>query len=130
MTKNDLRKEILKLVNQYGEENFTNSTFKEEDVIPPSGKVIGGSELVAMTDAVLDGWLTCGRYNDSFQKKLSEYLGVRCLLTTNSGSSANLLAFTALTSPKLGDRRIKPGIFKEMLDYSVSKIKEFFGIGW
>jgi CDP-6-deoxy-D-xylo-4-hexulose-3-dehydrase len=62
-----------------------------------------------MTDAVLDGWLTTGRFNEKFEKKLGEYLSVKHVLTTNSGSSANLLAFTALTSPKLGDRAIQPG---------------------
>ena len=62
-----------------------------------------------MVEASLDGWLTTGRFNDDFQKKLSNFLGVKYLLTTNSGSSANLLAFTALTSPKLKDRAIKKG---------------------
>ena len=62
-----------------------------------------------MTDAVLDGWLTTGRFNDEFERKLAEFLGVRQAITTNSGSSANLLALTALTSPKLGNRQLKPG---------------------
>ena len=109
MSKEDLRKKILKLVEQYGEENITQDAFKEGDVIPPSGKVIGGSELKMMTDAVLDGWLTAGRFNVNFEKELGTYLGAKYVLTTNSGSSANLCAFTALTSPKLGDRRLKPG---------------------
>lgn len=109
MSKEDLRKKILKLVEQYGEENITQEAFKEGDVIPPSGKVIGGSELKMMTDAVLDGWLTAGRFNVKFEKELGTYLGAKYVLTTNSGSSANLCAFTALTSPKLGDRRLKPG---------------------
>lgn len=78
-------------------------------VIPPSGKVIGSAELVAMMDAVMDGWLTTGRFNDQFEKKLGEFVGVPRVLTTNSGSSANLLAFMALTSPKLGERAIRPG---------------------
>jgi CDP-6-deoxy-D-xylo-4-hexulose-3-dehydrase len=109
MSKEDLRKKILKLVEQYGEENITQEAFKEGDIIPPSGKVIGGSELKMMTDAVLDGWLTAGRFNVKFEKELGTYLGAKYVLTTNSGSSANLCAFTALTSPKLGDRRLKPG---------------------
>ena len=109
MSKKDLREEILKLVEQYGEENFSKNIFKEGDVIPPSGKVIGSNELKMMTDAVLDGWLTTGRFNTEFEKKLGDYLGAKFVLTTNSGSSANLCAFTALTSPKLGDRRLKPG---------------------
>ena len=62
-----------------------------------------------MTEAVLDGWLTTGRFNEAFEKRLAKYLGRRCVLTTNSGSSANLLAFSALTSPRLGERAIKPG---------------------
>jgi CDP-6-deoxy-D-xylo-4-hexulose-3-dehydrase len=62
-----------------------------------------------MVEASLDGWLTTGRFNDAFEKKLRDFLGVKFLITTNSGSSANLLAFSALTSPKLKDRAIKPG---------------------
>ena len=110
MNKEKLRKEILKLVNQYGSMDSDTSLFKEgESTIPPSGKVIGGNELEMMTDAVLDGWLTTGRFNEAFEKKLGDYLSVKHVLTTNSGSSANLLAFTALTSPKLGDKAIQPG---------------------
>lgn len=109
MSKEDLRDKILQLVEQFGEENINNSAFQDGDVIPTSGKVIGASELKMMTDAVLDGWLTAGRFNEQFEKKLSEYLGIKHVITTNSGSSANLLAFTALTSPKLGNKRIQPG---------------------
>jgi CDP-4-dehydro-6-deoxyglucose reductase, E1 len=109
MSRKDLREKILKLVEQYGEEYLGNESFKEGDIIPPSGKVIGGNELKMMTDAVLDGWLTSGRFNAEFEKQLGNYLGAKFVLTTNSGSSANLCAFTALTSPKLGDRRLKPG---------------------
>ena len=105
-----LRKQILELVQQYGDLDNKISTFeKGKTVIPPSGKVIGGDELKIMTDAVLDGWLTTGRFNEQFENNLANYIGVKYALTTNSGSSANLLAFTALTSPKLGDRQIKPG---------------------
>ena len=109
MSKEELRDKILQLVGQFGEDNLIKTPFKEGDVIPSSGKVIGATELKMMTDAVLDGWLTAGRFNEKFEKKLSEYLGIKHVITTNSGSSANLLAFTALTSPKLGDKRIKPG---------------------
>ncbi|WP_016592562.1 lipopolysaccharide biosynthesis protein RfbH, partial [Yersinia pestis] len=80
-----------------------------KSVVPPSGKVIGTKELQLMVEASLDGWLTTGRFNDAFEKKLGEYLGVPYVLTTTSGSSANLLALTALTSPKLGVRALKPG---------------------
>ncbi len=110
MDREILRKKILQLVEQYGELNIDNNPFKGGvSTVPPSGKIIGGNELRMMTDAVLDGWLTTGRFNEKFEKKLSNYLGVKHAITTNSGSSANLLAFTALTSPRLGDRSIKPG---------------------
>ena len=109
MSKEDLRQRILELVEQYGEEYLTGSSFKTGDIIPPSGKVIDGKELKMMTDAVLDGWLTSGRFNTKFEKKLGDYLGAKFVLTTNSGSSANLCAFSALTSSKLGERSLKPG---------------------
>ncbi len=105
-----LRKEILQKVSEFGKIKYQNPTFNpEETIIPPSGKVLDGHELQNMVDASLDGWLTTGRFNEAFEKKLANYLGVRYLLTTNSGSSANLLAFSALTSDKLGERAIKPG---------------------
>ena len=78
-------------------------------VIPPSGKVIGVEERQLMVEASLDGWLTTGRFNAEFEKKLATFIGVKHLITVNSGSSANLVAFSTLTSPKLGDRAIKPG---------------------
>ena len=78
-------------------------------MIPPSGKVIGGAELHNMVEASLDGWLTTGRFNDAFERRLAAFLGVKHVLTVNSGSSANLLAFSALTSPSLGDRALHPG---------------------
>jgi CDP-4-dehydro-6-deoxyglucose reductase, E1 len=77
--------------------------------IPPSGKVLGVSELQMMVDASLDGWLTAGRFNELFEKKLATFLGVKHLLTVNSGSSANLVAFSTLTSEKLGERAIRAG---------------------
>lgn len=77
--------------------------------VPPSGKVIGAAELTNMVDASLDGWLTTGRFNAEFEQRLAAFIGVKHLITVNSGSSANLLAFLALTSPKLGERAIKPG---------------------
>lgn len=80
-----------------------------ETVIPPSGKVIGEEEVALMIEASLDAWLTTGRFNEAFEKKLAAFIGVKHLMTVNSGSSANLVAFSALTSPKLGDRAIKKG---------------------
>jgi len=78
-------------------------------VIHPSGKVIGSQEIQNMVDASLDSWLTTGRFNEAFEQKLAKFLGVKHVFTTNSGSSANLLALSTLTSPKLGDRRLKQG---------------------
>ncbi len=78
-------------------------------VVPPSGKVIGARELELLVEASLDGWLTTGRFNDAFERKLAAYLGRRHVRTTNSGSSANLLAMTALTSHLLGEQALKPG---------------------
>ncbi|BBL74475.1 lipopolysaccharide biosynthesis protein RfbH [Methylomagnum ishizawai] len=77
--------------------------------VPPSGKVIGAPEMQAMVEAALDGWLTTGRFNAAFEQRLGRFLGAKHVLTVNSGSSANLLAFSALTSPKLGERAIRPG---------------------
>ena len=105
-----LRKEIRLLVENYAELAFPSLPFNPgESAIPPSGNVIGAAELVNMVDASLDGWLTTGRFNALFEKKLASYLGVEFALSVNSGSSANLVAFSTLTSPKLGNRAIKKG---------------------
>lgn len=110
MTPDILRQEISKLVEQYALAALIPKPFVAGDsVIPPSGKVIGARELQLMVEASLDGWLTTGRFNAEFEKKLANFLGVKHLLSVNSGSSANLVAFSALTSPKLGDRAIKKG---------------------
>ena len=78
-------------------------------MVPPAGKVLGALEIQNMVEAALDGWLTTGRFNDAFEKKLAAFLGVRHVITVNSGSSANLVALATLTSPKLGERALKPG---------------------
>ena len=110
MSQEQLRKQIAELVAQYAETAMAPKPFEAgKSVVPPSGKVIGTKELQLMVEASLDGWLTTGRFNDAFEKKLGEYIGVPYVLTTTSGSSANLLALTALTSPKLGARALKPG---------------------
>jgi len=110
MSKEQLRAKIADLVEQYAELEYAPKDFVGgESVVPPSGKVLGAKELQLMVEASLDGWLTTGRFNDAFEKRLGEYLGVPYVLTTTSGSSANLLALTALTSPKLGERQLKPG---------------------
>ena len=80
-----------------------------ETLIPPSGKLIGEEEVKYMVEASLDGWLTTGRFNQYFQEKLSEFLNVKHLITVNSGSSANLVAFSSLTSHMHKERAIKPG---------------------
>jgi len=105
-----LRQQIAELVGRYAELQLAPRPFVAgQSPVPPSGKVIGAGELQAMTEAVLDGWLTTGRFNQAFEARLRQYLGRRCVLTTNSGSSANLLAFSALTSPRLGERAIRKG---------------------
>lgn len=102
--------EINKLVSDYSKIKFASNEFiGGENVIPPSGKLIGETELQNMVSAALDGWLTTGRFNEKFEKGLAQFLGVKYCLSVNSGSSANLVAFSTLTSPKLGDKRIKKG---------------------
>lgn len=105
-----IRKQIDNLVDQYAAIEFAPKKFSpEKTAIPPSGKMIGPEELKNMVNASLDGWLTTGRFNEEFEKKLAEFIGVKHAITVNSGSSANLIAFSALTSPKLGDRAIQKG---------------------
>ena len=105
-----LRSQISELVQQYADIAYAPKPFVPgQSAVPVSGKVIGAGELKMMVDASLDGWLTTGRFNAMFEQRLSEFLGVKYLITVNSGSSANLVAFSALTSPKLADRAIKQG---------------------
>jgi len=107
---NALREEIAGLVTKYAAEQYKPTNFVGgETVIPPSGKLLGEEELQNMVSASLDGWLTTGRFNTEFEIKLAEFLGVKYCLSVNSGSSANLVAFNTLTSPKLGDRAIQKG---------------------
>jgi CDP-6-deoxy-D-xylo-4-hexulose-3-dehydrase len=110
VNKDTIKKQIFDLVDQYSALHFEEKAFQAgTSVVPPSGKVLGASELKNMVEASLDGWLTTGRFNEAFEKRFAEFVGVPYALTTTSGSSANLLAFTALTSHKLGDRALKPG---------------------
>lgn len=104
-----LRDQILALVDQYAMAADRPDFVPGSSVVPPSGKVVGAREMQLMTEAALDGWLTTGRFNNKFEAALGKFLGARYVLTTNSGSSANLLALAALTSPKLGDRALQPG---------------------
>ncbi|MBC7620514.1 MAG: lipopolysaccharide biosynthesis protein RfbH [Candidatus Saccharibacteria bacterium] len=105
-----IRREIAALVQQYADAVYVPQAFLPgQTVVPPSGKVIGAQELKNMVDASLDGWLTTGRFNAEFEKKLAAFIGIKHLITVNSGSSANLVAFSTLTSPKLGERAIQKG---------------------
>lgn len=105
-----IRREIAALVDQYAEITYAPQPFVSgQTPVPVSGKVIGAPELKLMVEASLDGWLTTGRFNSEFEKRLAQYLGVKYLITVNSGSSANLVAFSTLTSPNLGDRAIQKG---------------------
>lgn len=109
-TKEQLRAEINKLVAEYGALASVPKPFEPGvTVIPPAGKVVGAPEMELMVEASLDAWLTTGRFNDQFEAKLAKLIGVEFLITVNSGSSANLVAFNTLTSPKLGPRAIQPG---------------------
>jgi CDP-6-deoxy-D-xylo-4-hexulose-3-dehydrase len=105
-----VRLEITKLVEKYASIVYQPTQFiPGKSNIPPSGKLINQEELKYMVNASLDGWLTAGRFNKEFEKKLANYLGVKNLITVNSGSSANLVAFNTLTSVKLGNKAIKKG---------------------
>ncbi len=109
MSKEEIRQKILSLAGDYMTAVEQENAGKEKKYIPASGKNIGVEELVNMLDASLDMWLTAGRFNDKFEKNFAQKLGVKYALTTNSGSSANLLAFSALTSHKLKDRALQKG---------------------
>lgn len=110
MTSEGRRKEILGLVRRYFHEHFVDRPFVAgETRVPYAGRVFDEEELVSLVDAALDFWLTAGRFADQFERELAATLGVRSALLCNSGSSANLLALSALTSSTLGDRRLRPG---------------------
>ena len=103
----ELRNKVKEAAREYYQVVYGNK--KEFEYIPPSGKLLGEEELMNMIDASLDMWLTAGRFNREFESRFAKYLGVKYALSTNSGSSANLLALSALTSHKLGGRRLKKG---------------------
>ena len=108
--KEELRSQILELVAQYHNLAFPRREFiPGKSAVPVSGKVFDATELQYLVDASLDFWLTTGRFAAEFEQKFAGWMGVKHCLLVNSGSSANLLALTALTSPKLGDTRLKPG---------------------
>jgi len=106
----EIRVKINELVREYSKINYAPSAFiPGETPVPVSGKVLASKEIELMVDAALDGWLTAGRFNEEFQSRLANFMGVKYALTVNSGSSANLVAFSTLTSPKLGKRAIQKG---------------------
>lgn len=105
-----IRQAILDQVRRYADRRATLGDFIPGlTSIPPSGKMLAADEFVNMVDAALDGWLTTGRFNTEFELQLAKRIGVSYALTCNSGSSANLLALSALCSPLLGERALKPG---------------------
>ena len=104
------RESILEMVKEYCDKYHNQERpFKEGDRIPYASRYYGHEEMVNLVDSSLEFWLTSGRYTDQFEKEFAEYLGIKYCSLVNSGSSANLLAFMALTSPLMGDRRIMPG---------------------
>ena len=105
-----LREQILELTAEYHREAFPSRDYQPgKSPVAVSGKVIDGADLRSVVDSALDCWFTTGRFAKAFEKKLARFIGVRSCSLVNSGSSANLVALTALTSPKLGDRRLMPG---------------------
>jgi CDP-6-deoxy-D-xylo-4-hexulose-3-dehydrase len=109
-TEQALREQVFASVQNYYQFKFANKQFVPgQTYIPVSGKVFDDRELVQLVDASLDFWLTTGRYAAEFEQRFAEWMGVKHCLLVNSGSSANLLALSALTSPKLGDKRLQPG---------------------
>lgn len=110
MKKRDLKKEIFNLVAEYYTEKHKPKPFiPGETYIQYAGRVYDEKEMISLVDSTLDFWLTAGRFTKQFEEEFSRFLGVKHCILTNSGSSANLLAISALTSPKLGERRLKKG---------------------
>lgn len=109
-TEQELRSKVFDAVQDYYQFKFKDKTFiPGQTYVPVSGKVFDDQELVKLVDSSLDFWLTTGRYAAEFEAKFAEWMGVKHCLLVNSGSSANLVALSALTSPKLGEKRLKPG---------------------
>ena len=108
-TQTEDRDEILSLVKEYCDAYHNKKKYKTGDRIPYASRVYDSAEMVNLVDSALEFWLTSGRYTDEFEDKLAKYLNVKYCSLVNSGSSANLLGFMALTSPLLGERRVMPG---------------------
>ncbi len=111
MNENELKNEIFRLTEEYYEliHNKKSEFIPGVSPVPVSGRVFDASDMKSLIDSSLDFWLTTGPFNDQFESKLSKFLGVRFARTCNSGSSANLLAISALTSYLLRDKALKPG---------------------
>lgn len=107
--KDQIKKEIFELVEKYYDSHHKKHSYTEGDPVPVSGRVYDSDDLINLVDSSLDFWLTSGAYALKFEKEFAKYFGLRAALLTNSGSSANLLAVSALTSPKLGTRQLLPG---------------------
>lgn len=105
----NINEELKPLLTAIASRNIHRSMVPGQDYIPVTGKILDEEDILYGVDATLDGWLTTGRYAQQFERKFAQYFGSRFSLLVNSGSSANLVAFYALTSPKLGDRALKPG---------------------
>jgi CDP-4-dehydro-6-deoxyglucose reductase, E1 len=107
---NEIKNKIHDLIKEYHDEAFQQKPFvKGTSTVPVSGKVFDHKELCMITDSALDAWFTTGKFNSEFERKLAKYINVKHVLTVNSGSSANLVAFSALTAEELGERAIRPG---------------------
>lgn len=106
----EFRKLIVDLVGQYAEAHHQPAPFVPgQSAVPVSGKVYGARDMQLLAESCLDFWLTTGRFNDEFEKRLGKFIGVDHALTVNSGSSANLVAFSTLTSHYLRHEALKPG---------------------
>jgi CDP-6-deoxy-D-xylo-4-hexulose-3-dehydrase len=109
MIQNLNNQQLIDSIREIAKKNTNKKIIPGESYIPVTGKVLDEEDILMGVDSMLDAWLTAGRYSEEFERKLARYMGSRFSFLVNSGSSANLLAFYALTSPKLGDRAIKPG---------------------
>jgi len=109
VTEMEARKQILKMVSEYCDTFHKKKQFKEGDRIPYASRYYGSEEMVNLVDSSLEFWLTAGRYTEKFENDFAVYLGIKYCSLVNSGSSANLIAFMALTSPLLNEKQIKKG---------------------
>jgi len=106
----EIKHQIHSLIQEYYKEAFSSKSFVPgESSVPVSGKVFDHRELQFITDSALDAWFTTGKFNTEFERKLAKYINIRTVITVNSGSSANLVAFSVLTSKELGEEAIRPG---------------------